>query len=171
MIELIFLVIQVGFAVFIFYLGLAFVTGAPYVPSTNPATEKMIEFAHIRKGTKAYDLGSGNGKLLLRAVKHGAVAVGFEINPFLVLWTSFIALLSPYRSRIKILWRNFWHADISDADVVFVYLLPWRMDKLQQKLKTQLKPGALVISNSFIFRGWKILRHDDTTHVYLFRIP
>jgi len=170
MLELFFLIVQLSFAAFIFYLGLAFLTGAPFVRSKIKTAEVMIAFSHIKKkGAIVYDLGSGDGRLLFLAAKEGAYAIGLEINPFLVLLTKIRILFSPYRRRIRVRWKNFWHANISDADVIFFYLIPWRMDKLKDMLQKQLKPGTLIVSNSFIFPGWKILQQDSPTHVYVFK--
>ena len=155
------LLIQLCIAIFFVYLVLAFVTGAPFVPTNNPAAESIIKLAQIKKGDRVYDLGSGNGKLLRLALKQGARATGFEINPFLVL----ISKLST-----QTYWKNFWTADIHDADVVFIYLLPWKMDRLAEKLKKECKKGTIIVSNSFIFPNWKILRQDPANHVYVFRI-
>src|SRR3989344_756875 len=167
MLSLIFLLIQLGFLMYIFYLCLAFLTGAPFVPSRNPTAKKMIELANIKPGMKVYDLGSGNGKLLFLAAQKGATAIGFEINPLLVLWTWIRKMLSRQSKTgfnpadgVTVRWQNFWHTNLSDADVVFVYLLPWRMEKLAAKLKKELKPGTLIVSNSFIFPNWQILRED-----------
>ncbi len=128
----------------------------------------MIELAHIIKGARVIDLGSGDGKLLFLASQHGAIATGYEINPFLVLFTNIKAFF--YSHHIRAIWKNFWKADISDADIVFVYLLPWRMEKLAAKLKKECKPGTMIVSNSFIFPNWKILREDKKHHVYVFRV-
>lgn len=165
----VFLVLQFGFAIFSFFLVLAFLTGAPFVPSTDQAAESMIELAKLKPGMKIYDLGSGEGKLLFLAAKQGATAIGLEINPFLALWTALKAWFSPYR-KIQVRWANFWKADLAAADVVFVYLLPWRMDRLARLLKTQLKPGALIVSNSFIFPDWKIIRQNQKNHIYVFKV-
>lgn len=170
MLPLIFIIIQLGFAFFIFYLLIAFVTGAPFVPSTKSTSRTMIELARVKPGMNLYDLGSGDGRLLFLAAKKGATATGAEINPFLVAWTFIRKTLSPYRNRISVRWQNFWKTNLSDADVVFVYLLPWKMEKLAQKLQKELKPGSLVVSNSFIFPKWNILRQDTKTHVYVFRV-
>jgi SAM-dependent methyltransferase len=160
--QLIFLVLQLGFAVFLFFMCFAFLSGAPFVPTITDTARSMIALAHIKRGCTVYDLGSGNGKLILLAKHEGAVAVGFEINPLLVV-------LSNLRGA-RTYWKNFWHADISGADIIFVYLLPWRMERLAQKLKAECKPGALIVSNSFIFPGWKILRQDKPNHVYVFKV-
>ena len=170
MVAAIFLFLHLFFALLVFFLVIAFVTGAPFVPSTNPVAQSMIGLARIKPDMNVYDLGSGNGKLLFLAAKQGAIALGFEINPFLVLLSWMRTLISPYRNRITTRWQNFWTADLSRADVVFIYLLPWRMEQLKRKLQNELKPGSLVVSNSFIFPGWNILRHDREKHVYVFRV-
>lgn len=170
MLAVIFLLLQFFFATAIIFLTLAFVTGAPFVPSTSLTAKKMIELSHLKKGMKVYDLGSGDGRLLKLAAENGAAAVGFEINPFLVLYSKLKFYFSPHRKLIKVHWSNFWKADFHDADVVFVYLLPWKMEKLEKTLRSKLKKGSLVVSNSFIFPDWPVLRKDTTTHVYVFKV-
>lgn len=169
MLEWVFLLLNLSFALFLLYYIIAFISGAPFVPSTKNTAATMIHLAHLRPGMKIYDLGSGDGRLLFLAANLGAVAVGFEINPFLVVFTHIKRFLYPKRNQVKVYWKNFWQVTLSDADVVFVYLLPWRMKRLQQFLETQLKPGAIVVSNSFIFSQWKIVRKNEQNHVYVFR--
>lgn len=159
---MLFLFLQVCFVIFLFYMCLSYLTGAPFVPTKDTTADAMIRLAQIKKGNTIYDLGSGNGKLVRMAAKKGARSIGYEINPFLVLWSN----LRGSRTR----WKNFWNADISSADVIFLYLIPWKMDRLAKKLKNECKKGTLVVSNSFIFPGWKIIRQDTTNHVYVFRI-
>ncbi len=171
MLVTLFLLLNLLFAVLIFYLMLAFLTGAPFVPSTGKTAQKMIELAQLKRGQKVYDLGSGEGKLLFLAAQKGARAVGFEINPLLVIFTALKIFFSPYRGQIQVKWQNFWKAHFNDADVIFIYLLPWRMEQLKQFLLRELRPGTLVVSNSFIFPDWKLLRQNQETHVYVFKIP
>lgn len=85
--ELIFLVFQILFAVFFLYLCVAFVTGAPFVPSTQKTSECMIALSGCKAGENIIDLGSGDGRLVRLAAAKGAHALGVEINPFLV-WYS-----------------------------------------------------------------------------------
>lgn len=170
MVELLFILIQLGFAVYILYLCIAFVTGAPFVPSTDPVAKRMVELARITPGQTAYDLGSGDGRLIRLAAKAGAHAIGLEINPFLVVYSNLKGLRFRGNRTAKSLWKNFWSFRLTEADVVFVYLLPWRMDRLATKLKRELKPGSIVVTNSFIFPGWKILRQDAKLHVYVYKI-
>ncbi|MEK7119306.1 MAG: hypothetical protein AAB889_02175 [Patescibacteria group bacterium] len=166
----IFLFIHLLFALFVFFLTIAFVTGAPFVRSSKRATDAMIRLGRIKPGIKVYDLGSGDATLLFRAAALGATAIGLEINPYLVLWSRLRILLSPYRSKITVRWQNFWRADLHEADVVFVYLLPWRMESLEKLLKTQCKPGTRIVSNSFIFPSLKRLEEDRDSHVYSFTV-
>jgi len=165
-----FLFIQVAFALFFFFLVLAFYAGAPFVPSNIKASKRMIELSHISKGTRVLDLGSGDGKLLFLAAERGAIATGFEINPFLVLLTNIKALFSPYRTRVHAIWKNFWFTDLSKADVILLYLIPWKMEKLEQKFLKETKPGTKIISNSFIFPHIPCTNKDEVNHVYLFTV-
>jgi len=168
MLPWIFLILQLLFALLFFYLSLAFLTGAPFVPSTNSTAAIMIKLANIKKGMRIYDLGSGEGKLLFSAAKNGATAIGLEINPYLVCFTNMKALFSPYRKKIHVYWKNFWGANYKEADIVFVYLLPWRMEQLEQKLIRELKPGSKIVSNSFIFPHLTCTAKNADAHVYVF---
>jgi len=170
MLPYLFLILQLCFAVFFFFLCLAFVTGAPFVPSTNPVSISMVQLARLKKGMTVYDLGSGNGKLLFLAAARGAVAKGLEINPFLVLASNIRSFFSPYRKQVHTYWKNFWTAELGDADVVFIYLLPWRMEKLERALIKKCKKGTIIVSNSFIFPHLKKIRSDDKLHVFAFRV-
>jgi len=170
MLSYVFLTLHLLFALFLFFLCIAFITGAPFVASTNTVSKIMIRFARIKKGMKIYDLGSGNGKLLFLAAQKGAVAKGLEINPFLVLYSNIRTFFSPYRHQVHTYWKNFWTYDIRDADVVFIYLLPWRMETLERALITKLQKGTVIISNSFIFPHLTCIRKDKTHHVYAFRV-
>lgn len=164
------LLIHLSFAVLIFFLTIAFITGAPFVPSSQNTAQAMIDLAHITRDSVIYDLGSGDGRLLLLASKNGArKIVGIEINPWLVFFTKIRILLSKAQN-VQVYLGNFWSADLKDANIVFVYLLPWKMESLAKKLKKDLKPGTIIVSNSFIFPGWKILREDKTNHVYVFQL-
>ena len=168
--QLLFLCIQLLFVIFLFYLCFAFISGAPFVPTTMSASASMVALARIKKGDTVYDLGSGNGKLLFLAAKKGAWAIGYEINPLLVVFSNILAFASPYREEVITKWKNFWCADIHDADIVFIYLLPWKMDRLAAKLKRECKRGTIIVSNSFIFPGWRVLRQDTANHIYVFRL-
>jgi len=169
-ISLIFLTLNLSFALFILFLTLAFITGAPFVRSNKKAADAMIRLAKIKPSMKVYDLGSGDATLLFRAAALGAITVGSEINPFLVLWSLLKILFSSNRKRITVRWQNFWRADLREADVVFVYLLPWRMKSLENLLKKRCKMGTRIVSNSFIFPALRRVSEDPDAHVYVFEV-
>lgn len=165
-----FITVQLVFAGFFLFLCLAFVTGGPFVPSSKKSVSAMIKLAHITPGQTIMDIGSGDGRVLFESAKHGAYAIGIELNPYLVHYSRIRAFLGQYKGTVRVLWGNLWKTNLSQADVVFVYLIPWKMDTLAAKLKKELKPGSLVVSNSFIFPGWKVLRKDPLRHIYVFKI-
>lgn len=165
------IIVQLVFAVLFFFLCIAFFSGAPFVPSTAKTARSMILLANITPESVVYDLGSGDGRLLFAsAQKKAKKVVGLEINPLLVLFTNFRILFSPYRSIISCHWQNFWMSSFHDADVVFVYLLPWKMERLKEKLEKELHHGSRVVSNSFIFPEWTVDHVDKQNHVYTFVI-
>ncbi|MBI5613558.1 hypothetical protein HY947_01415 [Candidatus Gottesmanbacteria bacterium] len=167
--EVLFLILNLCFALFVFFLTIAFITGAPFVPSTSASSSALLRLAHIKPNMKVYDLGSGDGRLLFEAARLGAVAYGIEINPLLVLYTKLRIVFSPYRSRIRVQWGNFWNANLNNADVVCIYLLPWRMEKLEKLLLTRARKGTIIVSNSFVFPHLEQTGHDELTHSYAFK--
>lgn len=171
MIQVFFILLQSLFIIYLIYYIVAFLSGAPFVPSSNATASSMIALARLKKGMVAYDLGSGDGKLLHKIAETRAMAIGIEINPLLVCYSLIRALASPQRSRITIRWKSFWTISFHDADVIFIYLLPLRMEHLEKKLATECKKGTIVVSNSFLFPHWQLFRQDDANHVYVYKIP
>ena len=146
-------------------------TGAPSVPSSPAAVQAMCDLAGLEPGMTVYDLGSGSGRLLLAAAARGARAVGLELDPFKVVQARLLAYASPDGGRISVLWRDFRDAELPEADVVFVYLTRGKMAGLREALRARLKPGALVVSNSFVFPGLAPERADEANRVYAYRAP
>lgn len=172
MIIFLLLALQLTIAVFLFFICIAFVSGAPFVPSQSKTAKAMVEKAHITPKSIVYDLGSGDGRLLFLSAKAGAKKViGIEINPILVIYTYIRILFSGKQQQISCRCNDFWRTNLTDADVVYVYLIPWKMGSLAKKLEKELKKDALIISNSFIFPNWKLVDEDTAHHVYVFRIP
>lgn len=153
--------IDLIFILLIFFLILSFFTGAPYIVMGNKEAERMIELAKIEKGEKIYDLGSGDGRLVIAAAKKGAQAIGFEINPFLVLISRLRILFSGVQKNAQIKWRNFWGQDVSDANVVLLYLITQHMERMEKKLQKELKPSSRVISYIFKFPHWQPSFQDE----------
>lgn len=148
----------IEFAIYLIILGptcYAMIFGAPFVPTRMEQVDRMLKAAKIKKGQKVYDLGCGDGRLVYKAAKeYGANAVGYEFSPLVWLWARFLKLFF-WRSSAKVQLRNFWHQDISDADVIVCYLLPFSMEKMEERLIKQLKKGTLIVSHAFRFPNLK----------------
>lgn len=132
----------------------ALVNGAPFVPTPMKAVEKMLKIGKLKKGDKVYDIGCGDGRVVyMAAKKYGADATGFELSPFIYMLARIRHLF--WRSKAKVKFANFKSKDLSDADVIFCYLLPDTLTKLEPKLSRELKPGARVISYAFPMAPWQ----------------
>jgi ubiquinone/menaquinone biosynthesis C-methylase UbiE len=132
---------------------------APYLPSPQMVVERMLEDAQIKPGETLYDLGSGDGRIVITAAqKFGANAVGIEISETLCKSTlKKIAALN-LTSQVKIVHGNALKADLSAADVVTLYLLTSSNARLRPNLEKYLKPTARVVSLDFGIPGWKEAR-------------
>ena len=126
----------------------------PFVRTPHEVIKKVLTEIKITEDMIVYDLGCGNARFLLEVEKQtGAKTIGFEISPWAYILARLNILL--HRSKTKVLYKNFYHQDVSDADVVFCYLLDTVMPKVGTQLEAQLKPGAIVISFAFPIKAWE----------------
>jgi protein-L-isoaspartate O-methyltransferase len=139
--------------------------------------ERMLEMANVKPGETVFDLGCGDGRVLITAVQQfNAHAVGYEISDKLVQRaTERIARLG-LQDKIKIIHGDLMKADLSGADVVIIYLLTLSNDMLRPHLEKEMKPGSRVVSYSFQVPGWKPQRVDRTDvheghSIYLYEMP
>jgi len=148
------LLIAVGGAALFILCILSFVLGgAPFVPTPFKVLYRMIELADIKPGEKVYDLGCGDGRLVIEANrKYEARAVGIEISPLAYVLARLRAVASG--ADVTLILGNFMNYDISDADVVFCYLLEGPMQKLQDKFRT-LKKDCRIVCHQFEIPDWE----------------
>ncbi|MBU1131989.1 class I SAM-dependent methyltransferase [Patescibacteria group bacterium] len=147
------------------------ISGAPWVPSKKFDVARFLKLADIKQGQKVYDLGCGDGRLLFPAAELGAVAEGFEISIIPLFLAKFRKLFSGKKINVKIRFKSFWSADLRDADVVFIFLLPKAFPKLREKLESELRPGARVLVHVWPIDGWnpaKIDRKENYCPLYLY---
>lgn len=130
-----------------------FIVRVPYAPTPKRMIKKIIDELNLKPGQKVYDLGCGDGRFLFAAEKKGAEATGFELSPIVFMKANLTKIFK--RSKIKIRYKDFYKADISDADVVFCFLVDTVMPKVAKKLKAELKAGAKVVSYGFHFPDWE----------------
>jgi len=142
--------------------------GGPFVPSSWQRVEQMIRMAHLTPKDTVIDLGSGDGRILMAALRAGAKkATGYEIHRGLVSFTRWMANRKKLQDRLTVHCRSFWKADISEGDVIFLYQLPLAMKLLEEKIKKEAKPGTRIISNGFIFPNWTPEKQEGGTYLYL----
>ena len=145
----------------------------PFVPSPQEVVDKMIELAAVKKGDVVYDMGSGDGRIVIAAAKKGARAVGFEIDGDLVKESRENIRKAGLQNLAEIRQQDILTVDFSPASVVTMYLLPDVNLKLKPNLLRQLKPGSRVVSHSFDMGDWKpekVERVDGRT-IHLWTIP
>jgi ubiquinone/menaquinone biosynthesis C-methylase UbiE len=127
-----------------------------FVPTSNDIADAMLKLAHVGPDDVVYDLGSGDGAIVLRAAgKFGARGVGVELDPKLVKTATDRARKRGLADRVSFLEGDLFKADISEATVVTLYLSGSINRRLAPKLMKELKPGARVVSHRFDMYDWR----------------
>ena len=122
----------------------------PYVPTPQPVVDKMLQMGNVRRNDVLYDLGCGDGRIVVTAAKrHGARGVGIDIDPARIEEARQNAELAGVQNRVQFRVENLFDADFSRATVVTLYLLPDLNRKLRPQLWRQLKVGTRVVSHAF----------------------
>jgi len=146
--------------------------GLPPVPTNKDRIRHALQLAKLKPGETLYDLGAGDGRVLLIARRDfGAQAVGIEIGPIQCILIWFRVLSSGLGNRIKIRWGNFYQADLKDADVVFVYATSQEVMKLAPHLAAQMKQGSRLVSISADFSEWEPALVDDHDLIFIYEMP
>lgn len=147
--------------------------GSPYVPSKKKTIECMLKEGNLKKGQTIFDLGCGDGRLLVRAEKqYGIKGIGYEGAPIPYLLAQLNKLFN--KSNIEIRYGNLFKAPVHEADAIFLYLGPEVQSKLTHKLQKECTTGTSIISNSFHLPGIEpkrtLPKHKDTgnqiIHIY-----
>ncbi|MCF6277319.1 MAG: class I SAM-dependent methyltransferase [Anaerolineales bacterium] len=155
------------------WLLIPFLYGLPWVPTEKRRIRKALEMADIRPDDVVYDLGAGDGRVLLTAIKDFGAArgVGIEISPAHLLLADLRARSNGSRRRVTLRREDFFKAEMRDADVVFLYLTPNQLSRIQAHLAAQLQPGARVVSISFDFPDWQPTGFDDEHLIFAYKMP
>jgi SAM-dependent methyltransferase len=150
----------------------------PYVPTRYPVVDEMLRLARIAKDDVVYDLGCGDGRLVIgAAVKYGARGVGFDIDPERIKECLENAEKAGVQDRVKFILGDLFEADFREATVMPMYLLTTVNLKLRPKILRELRPGSRVVSHNFGMDSWapderSEVRVEDIAHdVYLWIVP
>jgi SAM-dependent methyltransferase len=146
-----------------------------FVPTPQAVVEEMLELAGVSGSDIVYDLGSGDGRIVITAAKrYGARGVGVEIDPALVKRATENAAAAGVSNRVRFVTLNFFDADIRDATVVTLYLLQSLNERLRPKLVRELKPGTRIVSHVFNMGPEWPPEHTlavERSRILLWRIP
>ncbi len=146
----------------------------PYVPSPNAVVDGMLKLANVKKGDVVYDLGCGDGRIVIAAARdYGAKGVGVDLNPERIREARENAKNAAVENLVRFEENDLFKANISDATVVTLYLLPSVNERLRPKLLQDLKPGTRIVSHSFDMGDWKPDKDEmvEGRHVYLWVVP
>ncbi|HEX2230002.1 MAG TPA: methyltransferase domain-containing protein [Candidatus Binatia bacterium] len=145
----------------------------PFVPTPQEVVDKMIELGGVKKGDTVYDLGSGDGRIVITAAKKGARAVGFEIDPDLLKESRENIKKAGVENLAEIRQQDILTVDLSPANVVTMYLLPDVNLKLKPNVLKQMKPGSRVVSHAFDMGDWKPDKTEKVNGrtIYLWIVP
>jgi cyclopropane fatty-acyl-phospholipid synthase-like methyltransferase len=150
------------------------VPDVPYVPTPPAVVTAMLQLAQVKKGDLVYDLGCGDGRIVIEAAKrYGARGVGIDIDPERIEEARKNAEEAGVSDRVEFRQQDLFEVDLRKANVVTLYLLQSVNMKLRPRLLDQLKPGARVVSHAFDMGDWE---PRETVHVegytaYLWVIP
>ncbi len=145
--------------------------GAGFEPTSKNLVNKMLEMLEIGSGDVLYDLGSGDGRIVMEAVKKYDInAVGIEADPLRVLWSRLFIFFYGIHGKSKIKWGNFFNEDISEATAITLFLGDKANQKLKYKLKNELKEGTPVVSYVWTFDDWIPTKVNEKDRIYLYKI-
>ena len=154
----------------------------PFVPSTEQAVRAMLDLAGVTKSDIVYDLGCGDGRIVVTAAKlYGARGVGIDIDPERIAEARANAKKEGVENLVRFELKSLFDADFREATVVTLFLLSSVNERLKPRLLSELRPGTRVVSNTFEMGDWKPERQstvqgaDDSAflskNVFLWRVP
>lgn len=145
----------------------------PYVPTPQPVVDAMLKVAKVNKNDVIYDLGSGDGRIVITAAqKYGARGVGIDINPERIQEANANAQKAGVTDQVQFRQQDLFKTDFSEATVVTMYLLPEVNLRLREQI-LKLKPGTRIVSHAFDMGEWEpkqTLQVDGKT-VYYWEVP
>ena len=134
----------------------------PYVPTPQEVVDRMLELAQVKKGDVVYDLGSGDGRIVVTAAKkYGVRAVGFEIDPQRIKESTENIKKAGVGHLVEIRQQDIRSVDLAPASVLTMYLLPEVNLLIRPNIWKQMKPGSRVVSHDFDMDDWKPLKKEN----------
>ncbi|MHA1951030.1 MAG: class I SAM-dependent methyltransferase [Candidatus Thorarchaeota archaeon] len=165
------LAIEIVVVIFVTWIAWSGVVGAPWVPTPKKRVRSMLEIAELSSEDILYDLGSGDGRILVLAAKEfGAQSIGIEIDPLRIMWSRFSIRRNNVSKKARVIRGNFFNISVSNASVVSLYQGYVINKKIRDKLAEELKPGTRVVSYRFILDGWTPVKTNEEESIYLYKV-
>lgn len=139
---------------------------APFVPMEAEVVERVMEIADVGQNDFFYDLGSGDGRLVIAAAMRGARAVGVEISSYRVWYSRVIIAFLGLSKKAKIVQGDIFEANLGEATVVCLYLLPKTNEELKTKFLGELRKDVRLVTVGFPISGFKLVKEDERGTVY-----
>lgn len=152
--------------IFISYTIFAFISGAPFLPTSKRHVREMLEIANLNSEDTLMDLGSGDGRIVHLASKRCKKCIGIEINPTLYWWSIIKTKLKKLKN-VEIFRQDLWKTDLSEIDVLTIFFIAPKMDKLHKKIISEMKPGSRVVSYGFKFPNWQYSAKNGKIYLYI----
>ncbi len=148
---------------------------APFIPTEPKIIKRMLDIAHLKKNDILYDLGSGDGRIIIMAALRGIKAVGIEIDPIKVWYSRLFIKIMKLEKKAKIERNNFFNVNLSRASVITIFLHHEINQLLKEKFHKELKRGTRIISYPLTLEGWKperiyINADSSWSPIYLYKI-
>lgn len=157
-----FLVILLSLALMGACFAIAGFSGAVWVPTFSKDLALIHKRLDLKDGTNVYEFGCGDARFLRMASHRGAVAVGYEINPIMAV----IAKILSYRKNVSVKVGDAWSKSFSSADVVFVFIMPEYMERFGEKMKSELKPGTVLVTYAYAIPQMEHYLHEGNAYFY-----
>lgn len=138
---------------------------APFVPTKMDQIRKVLKLAGLKKGKTFYELGSGDGRVVIAAAKLAANSIGIEQSWIRVLYSKYLARKF-HLKKARFYHGNIFSKNYEDADIIYIYLLHKGVNRLEEKLRKQLKKGSVVITQTYHFQNWKPFKKIDNFWLY-----
>jgi precorrin-6B methylase 2 len=163
------LAIEIFIIIFAIWVAWSGIYGAPWLPTPKKRVRAMLEFAELSSDDILYDLGSGDGRIIVMASKDfGATSIGIELDPLRLLWSRLSIKRHKLDQKVQVIRANFFKVSVEKATVVTLYQGHEINKKIRDKLAKELKPGTRVVSYRFILDGWTPVKTDDDESIYLY---
>ncbi len=157
------MIFLIFFLVIIACFSFVLLFGAPYLPTHNKSAHIALDLLELKPGDNFFELGCGDGRVLILAAKRGYKCVGWELNPIIYLVAK--VRTAKYKN-VSVKFGSFWEQNLSKADGVYVFLLDKYMQKLDKKLTQEMMSGAKLASYAFKIKGKKINHQKHGVFLY-----